>query len=82
MSTELPATHSERVTMTLLSEIEPAISDVLNLLGNHMTKRIEDIYYFYASNTSMTLSMHSSSCEASTVSTEHVCWSGQHLRLC
>ncbi len=35
--------------MTLLSDIEPAMSDALNSLGNHMTKRMEDMYYFYAS---------------------------------
>ena len=35
--------------MTLLSDIEPAMSDVLNSLGDHMTKRMEDMYYFYAS---------------------------------
>lgn len=48
MSTELHPTHSERVTMTLLSDIEPAISDALNSLGKRMTKRMEDMYYFYA----------------------------------
>lgn len=48
MSSELPPTHSERVTMELLAETEPAISNALNGLGDHMTKRIEDMYYFYA----------------------------------
>jgi hypothetical protein len=49
MCTELPPTHSERVTMTLLSELEPAISSALNSLGEgHMTQGIEDLYYFYA----------------------------------
>jgi len=48
MSSELPPTHSERVTMELLAETEPAISNALNGLGHHMTKRIEDMYYFYA----------------------------------
>lgn len=49
MCTELPPTHSERVTMTLLSELEPAISAALNLLGKgQMTQRVEDLYYFYA----------------------------------
>ena len=49
MSTELPPTHSERVTMALLSDIEPVIADALNALGDRMTKRMEDMYYFYAS---------------------------------
>jgi Family of unknown function (DUF5677) len=49
MCTELPQTHSEHVTMTLLSELEPTISTALNSLGEgHMTQRIEDLYYFYA----------------------------------
>lgn len=48
MLTELPPTHSERVAMALLCNIEPAISDALNSLGNCMTKRMEDMYYFYA----------------------------------
>lgn len=34
--------------MELLAETEPAISKALNGLGDHMTKRIEDMYYFYA----------------------------------
>ncbi len=34
--------------MELLAETEPAISNALNGLGDHMTKRIEDMYYFYA----------------------------------
>ncbi len=48
MSTEPPPTHSEQVTMTLLSDIEPAISDALDSLGKRMTKGMEDMYYFYA----------------------------------
>ena len=48
MSTELPPTHSERVTMTLLFDIEPVIANGLNSLGKHLTKRMEDMYYFYA----------------------------------
>jgi hypothetical protein len=34
--------------MTLLSDIEPAIGNALNSLGKHMTKRMEDMYFFYA----------------------------------
>jgi Family of unknown function (DUF5677) len=34
--------------MTLLCDIEPAIANALNSLGSHMTKRMEDMYYFYA----------------------------------
>jgi hypothetical protein len=34
--------------MELLAETEPAISNALNGLGDHLTKRIEDMYYFYA----------------------------------
>ena len=48
MSTELPPTHSERVTVTLLCDIEPVIANGLNSLGKHLTKRMEDMYYFYA----------------------------------
>ena len=48
MSTELPPTHSEPVTMTLLCDIEPVIANGLNSLGRHLTKRMEDMYYFYA----------------------------------
>lgn len=48
MSPELPPTHSERVTMTLLCDIEPVIANGLNSLGRHLTKRMEDMYYFYA----------------------------------
>ena len=48
MSIELPPTHSERVTMTLLFDIEPVIANGLNSLGKHLTKRMEDMYYFYA----------------------------------
>ena len=48
MCTELPPTHSERVTMTLLCDIEPVVAQALNSLGSHMTKRMEDMYYFYA----------------------------------
>ena len=48
MSTEPPPAHSEQVTMTLLSDIEPAISDALDSLGKRMTKGMEDMYYFYA----------------------------------
>jgi hypothetical protein len=48
MCTELPPTHSERVTMALLSDVEPAIGSALNSLGKRMTKRMEDLYYFYA----------------------------------
>jgi|GEM_PF-2210088 len=48
MSDELPSSHTERVTMALLCDIEPAISDALNVLGSQITKRIEDMYYFYA----------------------------------
>jgi len=48
MCTDLPPTHSERVTMTLLCDIEPVVAQALNSLGSHMTKRMEDMYYFYA----------------------------------
>jgi hypothetical protein len=48
MNDELPPTHSERVTIALLCEIEPALADALNALGEQKTKRMEDMYYFYA----------------------------------
>ena len=34
--------------MTLLCDIEPVIANGLNSLGKHLTKRMEDMYYFYA----------------------------------
>ena len=34
--------------MTLLFDIEPVIANGLNSLGKHLTKRMEDMYYFYA----------------------------------
>jgi hypothetical protein len=34
--------------MTLLCDIEPVIANGLNSLGRHLTKRMEDMYYFYA----------------------------------
>ena len=48
MTNDLPPTHSERVTMTLLCDIQPVIANALNSLGRQMTKRMEDMYYFYA----------------------------------
>src|SRR5690242_188370 len=48
MNDELPPTHTERVTIALLYEIEPALADALNALGEQKTKRMEDLYYFYA----------------------------------
>jgi len=48
MSSELPPTHTERVTMTLLSDFEPAIGRAINSLGKRMTKRMEDWYCFFA----------------------------------
>jgi Family of unknown function (DUF5677) len=46
--TLLPAAHSERLATELLIETESVISKALNALGNQKTKRIEDMYYFYA----------------------------------
>jgi hypothetical protein len=46
---ELPATHSEMVGMTLLSELQPAIAVGLDSLGDKQTKSATDLYYLYAS---------------------------------
>jgi hypothetical protein len=47
---KLPATHTEVVAMTLLSEVQPELGVALDSLGGKIPKREEDYYYFYASS--------------------------------
>jgi len=47
---DLPPTHSEVVGMTLLSELQPAIAKAIDNVGGKLPERVEDRFYFYASD--------------------------------
>jgi hypothetical protein len=47
---DLPPTHSEVVGMTLLSELQAAVSAALDALGGKLPEPVEERFYFYASD--------------------------------
>jgi hypothetical protein len=46
----LPPTHSEVVGMALLSELQPAIAKAVGDLGGKLPERVEERFYFFASD--------------------------------
>ena len=47
---ELPATHTEIVAMTLLSEVQPALDVALGSVGGKVPERMEHRYFYFASS--------------------------------
>jgi hypothetical protein len=47
---DLPPTHSEVVGMTLLSDLQPAIAKAIDSLGGKLPERVEERFYFFASD--------------------------------
>jgi hypothetical protein len=47
---DLPPTHSEVVGMALLSELQPAIATALDSVGGKLPERVEERFYFFASD--------------------------------
>ena len=47
---DLSPTHSEVVGMTLLSELQPAIAKAIDDVGGKLPERVEERFYFFASD--------------------------------